>query len=139
MGTSTSASVTGLPADASTLYVRLWSYAGGQWQFNDYTYTASGTVPAAAKATIATPAPGSTLTGASATFTWNPGSGVQRYWLFVGTSQGNNDIYGADQGTNTSATVTGLPVNGRVLHVRLWSYIGGGWQSNDYSYRAFGQ
>ncbi len=139
MGTSTTANVTGLPADASTVYVRLWSYVGGQWQFNDYTYTASGSAPAASKATMATPAPGSTLAGTSATFTWNAGSGAQRYWLFVGSSQGNNDIYGADQATNTSVTVSGLPANGKVLHVRLWSYINGGWQYNDYSYRASGQ
>lgn len=139
MGTATSANVTGLPADASTVYVRLWSYAGGAWQSNDYTYTASGAAPVASRATMSSPAPGSTLTGTSATFTWTAGSGVQRYWLFVGTSQGNNDIYGADQGSSTSVTVSGLPANGKVLHVRLWSYINSGWQSNDYSYRASGQ
>jgi hypothetical protein len=139
MGTSTSANVTGLPVDASTVYVRLWSYIAGQWQYNDYTYTAAGSAPVAAKAALTAPAPGSTLAGTSAAFTWTAGSSVQRYWLFVGTTQGNNDIYGADQGTNTSATVAGLPVNGKVLYVRLWSYLNGGWQYNDYSYRAAGQ
>jgi hypothetical protein len=139
MGTSLSASVAGLPNDASKLYVRLWSYAGGTWQYNDYTYTASGTAPAAVKAQITAPAPGSTLSGASATFSWGGGSGVQRYWLMVGTAPGNNDIYGADQGTNTSATVGGLPVTGKVVYVRIWSYINGAWQSSDASYRAAGQ
>ncbi|MBI4892229.1 MAG: hypothetical protein HY821_16500 [Acidobacteria bacterium] len=137
--TNLSAVVSGLPNDGSTLYVRLWSYLAGEWQFNDYTYTASGSPGSPVKAVITSPTPGSTLTGPSATFVWSPGSNVQRYWLFVGTSQGNNDIYGADQALNTTATVGGLPTNGQVLHVRLWSYINGAWLSNDYSYRAAGQ
>ncbi len=137
MNTSQSVQVTGLPTDASTVYVRLWSYIGGAWQYNDYTYKASGTAPTAAKAAITAPAPGSTLTGSSITFTWTAGSAVQRYWLFIGTSVGNNDIYGADQNLNLSATVT-VPVNGKALYVRLWSYINGAWQFNDYQYKAAG-
>ena len=34
--------VTGLPVDGRTLYVRLWSVIGGVWSFTDYTYTATG-------------------------------------------------------------------------------------------------
>jgi len=37
---------------------------------------------------------------------------------------------------NTSYTVTGLPTNGKVLYVRIWSYINGAWQYSDASYRA---
>ena len=49
-GTSTSKTVTGLPTDGRTVYVRLWSRNGTNWLPNDYTYTASvvGTVTAAA-------------------------------------------------------------------------------------------
>jgi hypothetical protein len=32
--------VPGLPTDGSILYVRLWSYIGGQWFWRDYTYAA---------------------------------------------------------------------------------------------------
>ncbi len=135
-GTNLSAAVSGLPNDGSTLYVRLWSYVAGEWQFNDYTYTASGSAGTPVKAVMTSPAPGTTLSSSSATFTWSPGANVQRYWLFVGNSQGNNDIYGGDQSLNTTVTVNGLPTDGRVLHVRLWSYINGAWLSNDYSYRA---
>ncbi|MDM8554218.1 choice-of-anchor D domain-containing protein [Desulfococcaceae bacterium HSG7] len=39
-GTDTSALVSGLPDDGSTVYVRLQSLAGGDWLYNDYTYTA---------------------------------------------------------------------------------------------------
>jgi hypothetical protein len=40
------------------------------------------------------------------------------------------------EGTNLSRTVP-LPVDGRALYVRLWSLMGGNWQFNDYSYRAY--
>lgn len=138
MGTSLSATVTGLPSDGSTVYVRLWSYMQGSWQFNDYVFTATGSQPAGQKGQLVSPAPGSTLPGATATFTWSPGVRVEKFWLFVGTSLGNNNIYGGDQGTSTSVTLSGLPVNGQVLYVRLWSYIDGAWQYSDASYRAAG-
>ncbi len=37
---SANQTVTGIPRDGSTIYVRLWTQSGGSWQFNDYTYTA---------------------------------------------------------------------------------------------------
>ncbi|GEM_PF-1474790 len=139
MGTNLSAAVSGLPSDGSTVYVRLWSYINNAWQYNDYTFTAAGTAPTPVKGVITSPASGSTLSGSSATFTWTPGSAIQRFWLFVGTAVGNNDVYGGDQGTNTSATVGGLPTNGKPLYVRLWSYINGAWQYSDAQYKAAGQ
>ena len=49
-GTNTMATVTNLPTNGSTLYVRLWSFVSVTssnlsvgWHFNDYTYMASGT------------------------------------------------------------------------------------------------
>lgn len=137
LNTSQSAQVSGLPTDGSTVYVRLWSYISGAWQYNDYTYTAAGTAPTPVKAALTAPAPGSTLPGSTVTFTWSPGTAVQRYWLFLGTSAGNNDLYGADQNQNTAATVT-VPANGKPVFVRLWSYINGAWQYNDYTFAAAG-
>ena len=40
LGLATSQTVTGLPANGSTIYVRLWTQLAGGWQFNDYAYTA---------------------------------------------------------------------------------------------------
>jgi hypothetical protein len=57
MGTQLSTVVAGLPMDASTIYVRLNSYTGGAWEFNDYTFTAAS-APAPQKAELVTPAPG---------------------------------------------------------------------------------
>jgi hypothetical protein len=51
LGLSLSATVTGLPTNGSTIYVRLWSYLASEWQFNDYTYKAA-TATAGQKAVI---------------------------------------------------------------------------------------
>jgi hypothetical protein len=133
-GTNLTATVTGLPADGRTLHVRLWSLIGPTWQSNDYAYSSSNNA-AAARAQMTTPAPGSTLTASTAAFQWAGGIGVSQYVLWVGTSSGANDLAILDRGTNLGATVTGLQVDGRTLHVRLWSLIGS-WQFHDYTYTA---
>ena len=135
-GTALSRTVTGIPTDGRSIYVRLWSYLSGAWQYNDYTYTAfTGTT--IAKAQMTSPANGSTFSSSSVAFTWDAGSGASDYFLYVGSSAGANDIYGADQGTALSRTVTGIPIDGRSTYVRLWSYLSGAWQYNDYTYTAF--
>ncbi len=134
-GTSQSATVTGLPTNGQTLYVRLWSLISGSWQVNDYTYTAA-TVSAGAKAVMTSPSNGATLTGSSQSFSWSTGTGVSQYWLQVGSSSGATDLYYQSTGTSTATTVGGLPTDGRTLYVRLWSQISGDWQVNDYNYTA---
>src|SRR5262249_40580046 len=37
--------VTGVPTNAGTVYVRLWSSIGGNWEYEDYTYTAAPPLP----------------------------------------------------------------------------------------------
>ncbi len=86
-------------------------------------------------ASMTSPAPGSTLTGSTVTFQWNAGSGTQ-YGLWVADSFGVNNLASPPASTLTSVTVTGLPTDGRMLYVRLWSLIGGSWQSIDYTYTA---
>jgi hypothetical protein len=39
-GTNTSKTVTGLPTNGSTVYVRLWTLMSVGWEYNDYTYAA---------------------------------------------------------------------------------------------------
>ncbi|HEV3201100.1 MAG TPA: hypothetical protein VGZ73_24525, partial [Bryobacteraceae bacterium] len=100
-----------------------------------------------AKADIAqmtSPTPKTTLSGASVTFTWTTGTNVLQYYLYVGSVFGGNDLYGASQATNTSGTVNNLPTDGRLLYVRLWSFVNNAaidvanaWQYNDYQYQAF--
>src|SRR4029079_8795809 len=59
-------------------------------------------------------------------------------WLYVGTQGvGSANIYG-QAAAGTSATVSGLPTNGAIVYVRLWTLIGGNWFFNDYLYTATG-
>ncbi|MCP4352881.1 MAG: hypothetical protein GY795_46110, partial [Desulfobacterales bacterium] len=111
---NTSSTVSELPYNGETLYVRLSSKVCGEWLSNDYTYTA----PVIAVAEIHTPVPGSILRSTDTTFTWND-TGASQYWLWVGTSEGGKDIYSGGQGTNTSRKISGLPHNGETLYVRL--------------------
>lgn len=91
-----------------------------------------------AKAEIISPPPGSTLSSSAVTFVWSAGSRVTQYSLWVGSTPGGQDLYSASQGTNLSVTVSGLPTDGRTLYVRLWSFINGTWEGNDYTYTAAG-
>ena len=125
--------VGGIPTNGQPVYVRLWSFINGGWQFNDYTYTAASS--SGVKAQITSPTPGSTFSSSTVTFNWNSGSGVSSYYLYVGTSPGGNNIFN-NFVTGGTQSVGGIPTNGQSLHVRLWSFINGGWQFNDYTYTA---
>ncbi len=89
-------------------------------------------------AAMTSPSPGSALGGSTVMFNWNTGAGVSAYWLYVGSTVGGYDIYTANEGTSLSQQVTGLPVNGSTVYVRLWSDFSTGWQSVDYAYTAYG-
>ena len=130
--TSATATVTGLPLNGATVYVRLSSMIAGAWQYIDYTYTA------AAKSAMISPVPGSVLSGSTVTFAWSAGLGVTDYLLELGTTGvGSQNLFNSGGITATSATVTGLPTNGATVYARLCSKIGGAWQYTDYTYTAF--
>jgi hypothetical protein len=129
---ATTVTVTGLPLNGATIYVRLSWMIAGAWQYSDYTYVA------AEKSAMVSPAPGSTLSGSSVTFSWSAGSGVSAYELELGTTGvGSKDLFNSGGITATSANVTGLPITGGTVYARLYSKIGGAWQYTDYTYTAF--
>lgn len=88
---------------------------------------------------ITSPIPVTTLTGSTETFSWTAGgSVVTEWWLYVGTSPGERDIYNSKSlGTATSDTVTVLPTNGATLYVRLWHRVNGEWSGTNFTYTAF--
>jgi len=134
-GTALSQTIGGLPTDGRTIYVRLWTLGGGTWVFTDYTFTAATLT--AQGATLTNPSPGSTLTGATVTFTWSAGTGAIQYWLNIGSTANGVDLYSASQGTAFSQTVGGLPTDGRTIYVRLWTQLSGGtWVFTDYTFTA---
>jgi hypothetical protein len=129
-----STTVSGLPTNGETVYVRLYSLTGGVWLFNDYTFTAFTETPA----TMISPSGGSAFSGPSQIFTWNAGAGVTEYALRIGsTGVGSTNLYNGPATTVLSATVSGLPTNGETVYVRLYSLTGGVWLFNDYTYSAF--
>ena len=132
LGNVLTTTVNGLPTDSSTVYVTLYSLVDGQWVANAYTYTAfSGSSSLGA---MQTPAPGSTLVGNQATFTWSAGSGATAYWLDIGNVAGGNQYYqSGNLGNVLTTTVYSLPGNG-TIYVTLYSLVGGQWFSNAYIY-----
>jgi hypothetical protein len=87
------------------------------------------------EAAISSPAPGSTLPGSSATFTWSAVPGATEYWVYVGTTGlGSSNIFiNSSAITATSQAVTGLPTSGKI-YVRVYSFVGGFWTSTDFTY-----
>jgi Bacterial Ig-like domain (group 3) len=132
--TETSQAVTGLPANGVTIYARLSSMINGAWQSSDYTYTAYMEPPV-----LTTPTPGSVLTGPSATFKWTAAAaGNVGYWLFLGTTGvGSKNLLDTGLQAATSATFSGLPVNGETIYARVYTKYNGTLVFNDYTYTAF--
>jgi len=74
---------------------------------------------AAVAAAITSPTNGSTLTGASTTFTWSAGAGgVAGYYLHIGTTSGGSNLVNIGPLSGTSATVS-LPTNGTTIYAQL--------------------
>jgi len=86
-------------------------------------------------AQMISPAQGSTFTNATVTFTWDAGTGVIHYALWVGSKADGFDLY-ARMETGLSRTLT-LPVDGRAIYVTLWSWINGKWEKNSYTFTAY--
>ena len=132
-GTALSAIVPSLPANGITVYARLYSKIGGVWQFNDYVYTESGS-PTPAMLTSPAPGVGTVLGASDVPFQWNAGTGVTLYQLNLSVvAPGGSDLF-VYKGTALSANVPSLPSTGVTVYARLFSYINGTWQHNDYLY-----
>jgi hypothetical protein len=133
-GKTGTVTIPNIPPGSGTVYVRLFSRIGGAWQYTDSSYKETG---AAQAATITSPAPGSALTGASATFQFS-GVGVTRYRLYLGTQgPGSFNIYTpaafpADQ--TTSVQVNNIPTTGGTLYARLYSLVNSAWVYQDYTF-----
>jgi len=135
---------------AQAAYDYLWPFLGVQptwgtapdlseragWALDFAPPDASTSAPTFSPAQMISPAAGSTLTSSGQTFTWTAGIGVSSYKLDVGTTVGGTTLYAGAAGLALSATVTGLPADGRTLWVRISSQINGTWQSTDWSYIA---
>ncbi len=112
MTTSTSANVSTLPTDGSTVYVRLWYRNTSQsWQYVDSSYSAANITT---KPFIVSPENGSTLPGSTATFSFDSnGTPVDEWWLYAGSSVGGAQYANSGNlGGQPSVTVNNLPTGG---------------------------
>jgi hypothetical protein len=139
-GTNLVATVSGLPDDGRTVFVRLSSLVNGVWQTVDQSFvawTAPPPPPTGVPAVLSTPSPGSVLAGTTQTFRWTSGTGVTEYRLAVGTTQGGSQLYAGVATTAVSVTVSGLPSIGVKVWARLSSRINGIWQWADYEFTSY--
>jgi hypothetical protein len=113
--------------------VRVLSDKGG---LGELQVLARETADVFVKAAMVSPAPNSTLPGATNTFTWNAGSGALEYWLEIGTTLGGANIFNAGMGSSLTTNVTGIPTNGQPVYARLSTRFPSGWQNTDYQYTA---
>ena len=106
---------------------------------NSAVATAEYTIGTGKPPVMTSPAPGSTLQSATATFTWNAAAtGNQGYWLFLGTTGvGSKNLYDSGQQAATSATFTNLPTDGATLYARIYTRFNGVLVYNDYTYTAW--
>ena len=137
LGSQTQYDVIGLPADGTTVHVRLWYFSGSVWTAIDSTYTAAELENIAPPALVS-PVADSEIVGGSAEFEWaDNNTSVNYWWLYVGTEQGGRDLYnsGPSLRTQNSVTVNQLPTDGTVVHARLWFRTTvDGWQFLDRNY-----
>ena len=86
---------------------------------------------------MVSPAPGITLSGSSADFSWNAISGATEYQLTVGTTPGAADIFSGTT-AETAQTVSAIPcgMTASTIYVQLSAEVGGSLQpAADYSYK----
>ncbi len=122
--TAQTLNIDGIACNGSPLFVRLFTRtAAGLQPPHDYTFGRPQGCSAATRAVLLTPAPKTRLGGSDITFTWGPVSGSSEYWLDVGSTFAQGNIFGGAV-TGTSRQVTGIPCTGQPIYVRLYTKTG---------------
>ena len=117
--TGNTLTVSNLPVNGSTIYVRLITNFNGVYAYSDTAYTAVS--PAA----LSSPSSGATLAASGQVFTWAPVAGATGYTLWLGSSAGAGNLYDGHT-TGTTLTSNSLPVNGETIYARLITNFNGG-------------
>ena len=106
------------------LHARLWTKIHGQWLFRDHT------IRLMSRAKLKEPVEGGVL-GDEHRFSWDPAEAAEAYRLSVGTEPGGHNLLDKLATTNTSLIVQAKLPEGKVLHARLETKIGGTWHPSD--------
>ncbi|MFK7891180.1 MAG: hypothetical protein AB8B63_10235 [Granulosicoccus sp.] len=138
LGTDTQYDVIGIPVDGSIIHARLWYYSALRWSYVDSRFTAADLDLEVSTPAMLSPVNNSNLASPAAKFTWsNNNTLVNYWWLYLGTTQGGNDLYnsGPTLRSANSVTVDALPTDGRRVYARLWFRTANdGWQYTDNMY-----
>ena len=121
LGTSTEATVDGLPADGRTVHARLFHReTNGAWRFVDSSYLSAA--PVAMPGFVSPDPDDAAPIGPSQRFEWeDPAGTVTQWWLYVGAGRGQRQyLDSGNLGTATVRQVTGLPADGGTFWARLW-------------------
>ena len=123
-----------VPTDGSIVHLRFWfRHKVHGWEFDDHEYRAAQRA-SSDHAYILTPQPRSILDGSSIEFDLHEGNGPEpaRFWLYLGSTRGAQDLHNSGELVNSALLtpslkyqVDELPVDGRLIHARLW------WLNND--------
>jgi hypothetical protein len=106
------------------MYARLSTEYGGVWRYVDHEFT---TMPAITG--FVYPTNGQLGVSLARSFEWTPAIGADRYFLYVGTAPGLNDVYASGELTTLSHAVQTLPAD-RALYGTVWSRSSGTWRSS---------
>lgn len=108
------------------LYIRIYTEINGQF----HTYTEVSAPVAYSPAVLTNPVPGQSSPNEdmSVPVTWTPVSGASAYYLWIGSTQGAEDVLdsGSLPASQTSYTLPALPAGGQ-LRARLWTLESGTW------------
>ena len=124
------------------VYVRLFTKINGKWKYNDYEYTSFSKASEVATSTMISPLNGSILDNV-VQFSWKD-TGASQYDIYVGTSEGESDLYDAEDGNYTGYQLSGFSglEKGTTIYFRLWTFHDNGeesyWSFNDYVYTTSG-
>jgi hypothetical protein len=78
------------------------------------------------------------LPGETMVFSWNAVAGATEYHFQAGTGgAGSSNIYSRSTGASTDVFVDKLPLDGKLLYVRIW-YRLGSWRYADFVYKSWG-
>ena len=106
---------------------------GGSWdevkRIQRYVFTAS-------EPNIVSHNEGDRISGSTETFEWLSLSSVEKWRLRVGTRKGSQDIFdsGSLKSAVSSQTVSGIPIGGQPIWVRLSWFVDGTWSHRDSEY-----
>ncbi|CAA0102602.1 Uncharacterised protein [Halioglobus japonicus] len=134
-GTGNSVTLPRIPQDGSEIHIRIYSRIKTTWTYKDFQFTAALVEPAE----ITAPAPDTQLQQHAQRVEWAAAEGATQYALSVVTdpalldTPSESDIFSSFS-EDTSLVVTGIPVDGTPVYMRLWSLIEGDWYYTDSTY-----